>query len=261
MAAVLAAAAADPGPPGWHGKLPALGDFVSRRLGPEFIEPWDAWLSSGLHALRSAAPATWLQAYLASPSWRFLLQPGALPGTGAGAVVGAGAGAGSHAWAGVLMPSVDRVGRYFPLTLAQPLRRAPVTGQQLQALWRGLALWDDLARDALHDDWTAEQLEAALHRQHAAQGSLAQEVAAAAGGADAQATHPLPQRAGQTLAVAGASDAALAMAAHLQPHAWRLAQGCSWWQAVPDEGPARLWLARGLPASLQPLFDCPSTAA
>ena len=255
MAAVLAPAPTDLGPPGWHGKLPALGDFVSRRLGPEFIEPWDAWLSSGLHALRSAAPATWLQAYLASPSWRFLLQPGALPAEGTSS------GVSSQAWAGVLMPSVDRVGRYFPLTLVQPLRAAPVNGPQLQALWRGLALWDELARDALHDDWTAEQLEAALHRHHAAHGSLVQAVAVATGAADAQETQALPQRAGQTVPVAGAGDAALAMAAHLQPHAWRLAQGCSWWQAVPDEGPARLWLARGLPATLQPLFDCPSTAA
>ena len=257
MAAVLASARADPGPPGWHGKLPALGDFVSRRLAPEFITPWDAWLSSGLHALRSAAPASWLQAYLASPSWRFLLQPGALPG--------AGPGAGSTAWAGVLMPSVDRVGRYFPLTLAQALRGPPVNNQQLQVVWRGLAVWDDLARDALHGDWTAEQLEAALHQQHAAQGSLALAVAAAADAdadaTDAQATHPLPLRAGQTLPVAGAGDAAQAMAQHLQPHVWRLAQGCSWWQAVPDEGPARLWLARGLPATLQPLFDGPCTTA
>lgn len=251
MAAVLAAAPADPGPPGWHGKLPALGDFASRRLGPEFIEPWDAWLSSGLHALRSAAPATWLQAYLGSPSWRFLLLPGVLPGVGHGVS--------DRAWAGVLMPSVDRVGRYFPLTLVQPLACAPACGPQLQALWRGLAMWDDLARDALHDDWTAEQLEAALHQHHAMQGSLVPPAAAVP--ADAQASHPLPRQAGQAVPVVGAADAAVAMAAHLQPHAWRLAQGCSWWQAVPDEGPARLWLARGLPATLQPLFDDPSTAA
>ena len=27
---------------GWYGKLPASGDFVTRRLPPSFIEPWDA---------------------------------------------------------------------------------------------------------------------------------------------------------------------------------------------------------------------------
>ncbi len=247
--ALHAAPVAAAGPPGWHGKLPALGDFASRRLGPDFIEPWDTWLSAGLHALRSASPAGWLQAYLDSPSWRFLLQPGALPGS---------AEAGAQAWAGVLMPSVDRVGRYFPLTLVQPLGSAPLNGPQLQTLWRRLAVWDDLARDALHDDWTAEQLEAALHQHHAAHGGLA--AAAALHAPDAESAQALPREAGHAVPVAGAANAALAMAAHLQPHAWRLAQGCSWWQAVPDQGPARLWLARGLPASLAPLFANPASA-
>ena len=252
MAAVLASATADPGPPGWHGKLPALGDFVSRRLAPEFITPWDAWLSSGLQALRSAKPASWLQAYLESPSWRFLLQPGVLPGADTLGLT----------WAGVLMPSVDRVGRYFPLTLAQALPSAPVNLRQLQLLWQRLAMWDDLARDALHDDWTAEQLETALHQHHVAQGSLVLALAAMADAddADAFAAHPLPQRAGQTMPVAGANDAAQAMTDHLQLHAWHVAQGCSWWQAVPDVGPARLWLARGLPATLEPLFNDPMAA-
>jgi len=92
-------------PPGWHGKLPSLGDFASRRLDASFIEPWDGWLAAGLLALREARPEGWLEDYLGSPSWRFLLMPGVLPGD-----------AGKQAWAGVLMPSVDRVGRYFPLT-------------------------------------------------------------------------------------------------------------------------------------------------
>ena len=247
----MSALTADPGPPGWHGKLPALGDFASRRLGPEFIEPWDGWLAAGLHALRSAGDGDWLQHYLASPSWRFLLQPGVLPGGRAG--VGADAAPGAQAWAGVLMPSVDRVGRYFPLTLAQPLGSAALDVQQLQSLWRRLTAWDDLARDALHDDWTAEQLEAELHRHHAAHGHLAA-AAAAAPEPGAAAAGELPRDAGQAMPVAGARDAATAMLAQLQPQAWQLSHGCSWWQAVPDEGPARLWLVRGLPSSLGLLF-------
>lgn len=242
---------ADPGPPGWHGKLPALGDFASRRLGSEFIEPWDGWLAAGLHALRSTAPDHWLQHYLASPSWRFLLQPGVLPMARARSAAGAAPAA--QAWAGVLVPSVDRVGRYFPFTLAQPLGSAALDSRQLQALWLGLTAWDDLARDALHDDWTAEQLEAELHRHHAAQGFLGA-AAAAAPEPGAAAAGEMPCDAGQALPVAGAGDAATAMVAQLQPQAWRLSQGCSWWQAVPDVGPPRLWLVRGLPASLGLLF-------
>lgn len=92
--------------PGWFGKLPALGDFASRRLPTGFIDVWDAWLQSGIGACRQRAPEAWLEHYLNAPIWRFLL----LPGT-----------CGQSMWAGALMPSVDKVGRHFPLTVAQEL--------------------------------------------------------------------------------------------------------------------------------------------
>ena len=136
---------------GWHGKLPTLGDFATRRLDPEFVEPWDAWLSEGLAAMR--VQPHWLDAYLASPSWRFLLMPGALPGA-----------PGANAWAGVLMPSVDRVGRYYPLTLASPLAAVPSGGSAVDALWRWLVRLEEAAADALHDDWELDALEAELAR-------------------------------------------------------------------------------------------------
>ena len=82
--------------PGWHGKLPSLGDFASRRLPHEFVEVWDHWLAEGLSTLRQPAPDAWLDGYLASPIWRFVLMPGALPGS-----------QGTQGWTGVLMPSGD----------------------------------------------------------------------------------------------------------------------------------------------------------
>jgi hypothetical protein len=63
---------------------------------------------------------------------------------------------GSAAWAGVLMPSVDRVGRYFPLTLARPLPELPADAAQLNDLLGWLQRLDDLALDALHDDWSVD---------------------------------------------------------------------------------------------------------
>lgn len=138
---------------GWYGKLPSLGDFASRRLDANFIEAWDAWLAQGLDGWQASAPDSWLDRYLAGPSWRFLLMPGALPGP-----------CGETAWTGVLMPSVDRVGRYFPLTLAQPLALLPADGEQVGALLGWLQQLDDLAVDALHEDWSIEQIEAALQR-------------------------------------------------------------------------------------------------
>lgn len=139
--------------PGWHGKLPVLGDFASRRLDPDFVGVWDGWLASGMLALRERAESTWLDGYLASPSWRFLLMPGVLDGA-----------AGAQAWAGVLMPSVDRVGRYFPFTIAQPLGAGPASIQQMSSLWQWLGQLDDLAADAMHEDWSVDRLEDALAR-------------------------------------------------------------------------------------------------
>jgi type VI secretion system protein ImpM len=88
---------------GFYGKLASRGDFVSRALPQSFIRPWDSWLASGLLASQNHLGAGWLNAYLVSPLWRFVLAPGVC---------------GPDAAVGVVMPSIDRVGRYFPLTVA-----------------------------------------------------------------------------------------------------------------------------------------------
>ncbi|AIS12542.1 type VI secretion system protein ImpM [Pseudomonas chlororaphis subsp. aurantiaca] len=92
--------------PGFYGKLAGRGDFIHRGLSPSFIERWDAWLSAGMATSQVALGAAWLDAYLVSPLWRFAVAPGLL---------------GNEAVVGVMMPSVDRVGRYFPLTIALQL--------------------------------------------------------------------------------------------------------------------------------------------
>ena len=130
---------------GWYGKLPSLGDFAARRLAPDLVEAWDGWLANGLAQWREQAPDDWLQAYLAGPSWRFMLMPGVLPGV-------------AQPLGGVLLPSVDRVGRYFPLSLLRAMPGTLGTTAQLQWLHR----LDDLAVDAMHDDWDIERLEAEL---------------------------------------------------------------------------------------------------
>jgi type VI secretion system protein ImpM len=96
--------------PGWFGKLPSQGDFVSRRLPDAFIQGWDDWLQRSLASARDQLGDAWLDCYLVAPIRRFWLAPGLLGGEG---------------WAGVLMPSVDRVGRHFPLTIALAVGRSP----------------------------------------------------------------------------------------------------------------------------------------
>ncbi|WP_119459020.1 type VI secretion system-associated protein TagF [Rhodospirillaceae bacterium SYSU D60014] len=133
--------------PGFYGKLPARGDFMTRRLPRPFIEPWDAWLQAAISCSREQLGADWLPAYLTCPVWHFVLGPGLC---------------GDHVAAGVLMPSVDRVGRYFPLVLAAPL---PDCGNPA-ALAAGASGWFDgleaLALSALEDDFDIERFDADL---------------------------------------------------------------------------------------------------
>jgi type VI secretion system protein ImpM len=87
---------------GFYGKLPSHGDFVSRRVSRSFLATWDDWLQKCLARSQQDLGEQWLDAYLTSPIWRFVLSPGAC---------------GDQACLGVLVPSVDRVGRYFPLSI------------------------------------------------------------------------------------------------------------------------------------------------
>lgn len=111
LARVPQTALAQPASPvaGWYGKLPFLGDFASRRLPETFIRRWDEWLQPGLAASRQAKGERWLDLYLTFPVWRFLVPAGLI---------------GEGCWIGVLLPSVDRVGRCFPLTICESLPRS-----------------------------------------------------------------------------------------------------------------------------------------
>ena len=92
--------------PGFYGKFPQLGDFVNRRLPRSFLDPWDDWLQGCIATSRQQLGDGWLNLYLTSPVWQFALSGGLC---------------GEQPWCGILMPSVDRVGRYYPLVIATPL--------------------------------------------------------------------------------------------------------------------------------------------
>lgn len=222
------AANPDTEPPGWHGKLPSLGDFASRRLTPEFLGIWDTWLAAGLQKMREDTPEAWLEAYLASPSRRFLLMPGALQGEAA-----------DKAWAGVLMPSVDRVGRYFPFTIIQAIE-PPASVQQMQSLWFWLGRLDELAADAMQDDWPIDRLEAELGRM---------------AGPDLEPLRNspvgLPQNAGDS--VTAVLPAGRDITQHIGIEAQALwhqrAWGLAYWYTATDPQAPGLVISRGLPAT------------
>ncbi|WP_342113437.1 type VI secretion system-associated protein TagF [Pseudoduganella sp. OTU4001] len=132
---------------GWYGKLPALGDFASRRLPQPFIDQWDAWLQRGLAASRASLQERWEQVYLNGPLWNFALLNGAC---------------GERAWAGAVMPSVDKVGRHFPLTIALELAPAPSLLANLLAAHSWFAAIDEVALACLDVNVAPEQLEQQL---------------------------------------------------------------------------------------------------
>jgi type VI secretion system protein ImpM len=133
--------------PGWYGKLPSLGDFASRRVPDEFVRPWDSWLQEMLQASKAMVGEAWLDHYLVMPIWRFVLLPGLL---------------GPSGWAGLLMPSVDRVGRHFPLTLAVPLTSLLEVADVVFSEGDWYTQLEDVALSALNPIRGPEEFDAAV---------------------------------------------------------------------------------------------------
>ncbi len=127
---------------GFFGKIPSKGDFVGRGLPPSFQRPWEAWATEALRSSRALLGEAWTAAWLRAPVWRFVLPGGAC---------------GPDAALGVVLPSIDRVGRGWPLMAAAVLRgqiAAPEADQ-----WRAfLDQAEEAARDAVAADLEPDML-------------------------------------------------------------------------------------------------------
>lgn len=134
--------------PGWFGKLPGMGDFAQRRMPPLFRDVWDRWLQQGFAKLRARRP-DWTERYLKAPLWCFVLGEGVI---------------GPRSWLGVMMPSVDGVGRYFPFTLAAELvsSRTALEGEVLARTQRWWTLAAQAALEGLEHDFDALRFDARL---------------------------------------------------------------------------------------------------
>lgn len=191
-------------PVGLFGKLPSHGDFLRRDLPSSFVEPFDAWLQQGLAASRTRLGERWLELFLVMPAWRFALAADVC---------------GPDAMAGVLIPSVDSAGRYFPFTLAARLS-APASPLRLRT---DCDAWFDamerLAVAALADQFDLEPFLARLETEGA----------------------PLAPPAARMLHLADPDGLARALAGLALP--WSL-----WWTKGSAQVPGASLLARGLPA-------------
>jgi len=128
--------------PWLFGKMPAHGDFISRGLDDERVETGDAAVAEAVAFAIQRWDIDWDDVYVETPVWRFLAAPGVL----------------GHEWlAGVFLPSVDAVGRQFPLLagfaaptlalLATPAATSPPL-DEAESLARS-ALLDALSVDAV----------------------------------------------------------------------------------------------------------------
>jgi type VI secretion system protein ImpM len=86
---------------GLFGKIGAKRDFIAIATPRNFLEAWEPWVQAALSASRHQLGSGWQQAFLTAPVWRFWL----------------GAAICGTTVAGAIMPSLDGVGRYYPLTL------------------------------------------------------------------------------------------------------------------------------------------------
>lgn len=135
---------------GFFGKLPAYGDFIYRNLPNVSMTVWDEWLQIFVKGSQEQIGEGWLDIYLTSPIWRFALSPGALD---------------EFVWAGIMLPSVDRVGRYFPFSVLAklPYHTNPARFICVQQEWyEGM---EKLALSALNQELDLEELLAEMAAQ------------------------------------------------------------------------------------------------
>ena len=86
---------------GLFGKLPAKRDFIAANAPRRFLEVWEPWLQAGVAMSKQILGANWSDSYNRAPIWRYWL----------------GADFCGEPTIGVFMPSVDGVGRSFPLAI------------------------------------------------------------------------------------------------------------------------------------------------
>jgi type VI secretion system ImpM family protein len=213
---------------GFFGKLPSAGDFVQRRLPSAFVDVWDRHFENAVAESRQALGGDWHGAYQASPVWRFLLTAGVC---------------GDSAWAGVMGPGTDRVGRCFPMVIAAPM--AADSTSFVRALHDG-SRWFD-AVEQVHN---AAQGDAAIGVD-----AFDEQVAALAGPLDVAASALLEFPHGVDWSAAShwrlplpAQGATASFLGGL----WQRLSGspgnwCLWWTAGGERVPASVLITNGLP--------------
>jgi len=129
---------------GYFGKLPARGDFIQQILPQDFANHWHEWLQQSMASARQDLGNDFLTYYLNCPAWKFLMAPGVC---------------GLQAVAGLTIPSVDKVGRYFNFTLATMLPAECDPCAFVMNNGKGMLALENLALDMLECDFEKEEID------------------------------------------------------------------------------------------------------
>lgn len=121
---------------GFYGKMPATGDFVTRRLPGDFVRAWDRWLAQHI------VPLFDLGTWPADTALRFLAGPASF-----------------GASMGIVVQSADRIGRRFPLSVVVRLTEASLTLAYADGWFDSI---EEAAFAARQGELTPDELDTAL---------------------------------------------------------------------------------------------------
>ncbi len=213
---------------GLFGKLSAKRDFIALATPRSFLEVWEPWLQACLSASRHQLGDNWQQAFLTTPVWRFWLGA-AICGTPV---------------AGAIMPSLDGIGRYYPLTLhamADPGQPFASPDIDIQDDWFGRA--ENFLLSTLDRDATFEAISAALD------GLAPPRVDAPAVADGEAAVVPLGDDMAGMLSAGGTFATSLARLRDARPEIYAAAS--FWWTTGGGDFPPLALSCRGLPDPFQ----------
>jgi type VI secretion system protein ImpM len=196
---------------GYFGKMPKAGDFVARNVDTQVRDGFDRWLQASIGESRAQLKEGWLGSFLTAPIWRFLLNKQF---------------ADSRSVLGVMIPSVDKVGRYFPLTVLIELSGLELDRNTLIACDKILNEFEDLLMSALSEEFDQDFLDYQI-------GLAARKYV----------NKPAPPLAAETDSGFEGFDRAMQDAAML-----RKFEGSIWWTEGSDHRQADLLLYPAMPA-------------
>lgn len=132
---------------GYYGKVPLVGDFVTRRVLQNTVFIWDNWLRHGLYEIKNAPVSTnFIDQLHTTAIWNFIVPP---------AIAG-------EQLIGLIGTSSDRVGRQFPFTLFKSIDARPTQQFRLDHITPFFMQHGPIIRALQQRQLGLEQLEYAL---------------------------------------------------------------------------------------------------